>query len=119
MQTPRMLLSGPAASLSFGKFLELGFSAHKLTAPCGHRLMADRLRFYATQGGVACIGFDEIRPHRIQFPPPKVQVPPDTLRVPRHALADQAACASGVCIIQLKHTALCIIPLLCLVPCSW
>ena len=58
----RVLLTSAAAQLSFSKFLELTFSASKLSAQCGHRLLADRAHFYASQGGVACMTADPVVP---------------------------------------------------------
>ena len=69
----RVLLSAAAAGVSLGKFLELGLAAHKLRASCGHALLADSLRFYATRCGVACFCYDQVRPNQIHFPAPRLR----------------------------------------------
>lgn len=69
----RVLLSAAAAGVSLGKFLELGLAAHKLRASCGHALLSDSLRFYATRCGVACFCYDQVRPNQIHFPAPRLR----------------------------------------------
>ncbi|KAK3272277.1 hypothetical protein CYMTET_19418 [Cymbomonas tetramitiformis] len=64
----RVRLSTPVSSMSFGKFLELGFSAEELTAPCGHRLHEDHIRFFGCHEGVAALCFEPIQPNSIVFP---------------------------------------------------
>lgn len=47
--TKRVLISTPARGLSFGKFLELGFSQHSTSrklSSCGHSLHRDFLYFF-------------------------------------------------------------------------
>jgi hypothetical protein len=40
---------------------------------CGHAVLADSLRFYASRGGVACFCYDHVRPNQIHFPAPKLR----------------------------------------------
>ena len=53
--TKRVLISAPARGLSFGKFLELGFSHHSSSrrlSSCGHSLHRDFLYFFGYESSV-------------------------------------------------------------------
>ncbi|KAL3535472.1 hypothetical protein ACH5RR_003933, partial [Cinchona calisaya] len=74
--TKRIVMSGAAWNLSFGKFLELSFSNHAAAirvANCGHSLHRDCLRFYGFGRMVACFHYAPIVVHSVYLPPPKLE----------------------------------------------
>ncbi|XP_059286492.1 1-phosphatidylinositol-3-phosphate 5-kinase FAB1B [Lycium ferocissimum] len=74
--TKRVVMSGAARGLSFGKFLELSFSNHAAAsrvASCGHLLHRDCLRFYGFGKMVACFRYAPVDVYSVFLPPPKLE----------------------------------------------
>ncbi|CAK9157553.1 unnamed protein product [Ilex paraguariensis] len=70
--TRRVIMSDAAWGLSFGKFLELGFSNHATAnriASCGHSLQRDCLRYYGFGSMVAFFRYSPIDILSIRLPP--------------------------------------------------
>ncbi|CAK7326721.1 unnamed protein product [Dovyalis caffra] len=70
--TRRIVMSGAAWGLSFGKFLELSFSNHATAnrvAPCGHSLQRDCLRFYGFGSMVVFFRYSPIDILNVHLPP--------------------------------------------------
>ncbi|XP_051145938.1 putative 1-phosphatidylinositol-3-phosphate 5-kinase FAB1C isoform X2 [Andrographis paniculata] len=70
--TQRVVMSNAAWGLSFGKFLELGFSNQATgnrVASCGHSLQRDCLRFYGFGSMVALFRYSPISVLSVHLPP--------------------------------------------------
>ncbi|XP_047966656.1 putative 1-phosphatidylinositol-3-phosphate 5-kinase FAB1C [Salvia hispanica] len=70
--TQRVVMSGAAWGLSFGKFLELSFSNHATgnrVSTCGHSLQRDCLRFYGFGNMVAFFRYSPINILSVRLPP--------------------------------------------------
>ncbi|CAI0396239.1 unnamed protein product [Linum tenue] len=74
--TKRVLVSGAALSLSFGKFLELSFSDQssfgKSSSSCGHSLERDFLYFFGLGPFAALFKYSQVTTHTISLPPRKL-----------------------------------------------
>uniref|UniRef100_A0A0D3H4I9 PIPK domain-containing protein n=1 Tax=Oryza barthii TaxID=65489 RepID=A0A0D3H4I9_9ORYZ len=70
--TQRVIISSSARNLSFGKFLELSFSAHsaaKKLSTCGHLLHRDCLRFFGMGPKVAMFRYSSVEIYSAFKPP--------------------------------------------------
>ncbi|CAI0557109.1 unnamed protein product [Linum tenue] len=74
--TKRVLVSGAARSLSFGKFLELSFSDQssfgKSSSSCGHSQERDFLYFFGLGPFAALFKYSQMTTHTISLPPQKL-----------------------------------------------
>nr|CAD1838763.1 unnamed protein product [Ananas comosus var. bracteatus] len=69
--SPRVSFSTESLSLSFGKFLELGFSSHfaAIKLKCGHSLHRDCLRFFGLGSKVAMFRYSSVEIYAACKPP--------------------------------------------------
>lgn len=75
--TKRVLISTPARGLSFGKFLELGFSQHSTSrklSSCGHSLHRDFLYFFGLGAVIAMFRYSPVATYTVSLPPWKLQL---------------------------------------------
>ncbi|KAL5560023.1 hypothetical protein UlMin_036234 [Ulmus minor] len=74
--TKKVLVSSAARSLSFGKFLELGFSHYsssRILCSCGHSLHKDFLYFFGWGNMVAMFKYSSVATYTVSVPPQKLQ----------------------------------------------
>ncbi|KAI3685241.1 hypothetical protein L6452_34479 [Arctium lappa] len=73
--TKRVLVSTAARSLSFGKFLELGFSNHSCDIPssCGHFFHRDYFHFFGLGSMVAMFRYSLVATYSVSLPHWKVE----------------------------------------------
>ncbi|KAL7616179.1 hypothetical protein Lser_V15G00486 [Lactuca serriola] len=74
--TKRVLVSTAARSLSFGKFLELGFSNHSscdITSSCGHLFYKDYIHFFGLGSMVAMFRYSSVSTYSVSLPHWKVE----------------------------------------------
>ncbi|KAG9156351.1 hypothetical protein Leryth_009223 [Lithospermum erythrorhizon] len=72
--TKRVLISNAARGLSFGKFLELGFSHNSSFGPsfCGHMFHNDFLHFFGFGPMVAMFKYSKVATYSVSLPPQKL-----------------------------------------------
>ncbi|KAK6131113.1 hypothetical protein DH2020_035142 [Rehmannia glutinosa] len=76
ISTKRVVISTAARGLSFGKFLELGFSNHSSfcsPSTCGHSFHKDFLHFFGLGPMVAMFKYSPIATHSVSLPPQKME----------------------------------------------
>nr|KAJ0213980.1 hypothetical protein LSAT_V11C400209230 [Lactuca sativa] len=74
--TKRVLVSVAARGLSFGKFLELGFSNHsswEIPSSCGHSSYADYFHFFGSGSMVAMFRYSTVATYSVSLPHWKVE----------------------------------------------
>ncbi|KAF9603583.1 hypothetical protein IFM89_037082 [Coptis chinensis] len=73
--TRRVVMSSAAHDLSFGKFLELGFSVHSDTneSSCGHSLQRDYHHFYGLGAMVTMFTYSSVNIYTACMPPPVLE----------------------------------------------
>ncbi|GLU06835.1 hypothetical protein SLE2022_238250 [Rubroshorea leprosula] len=74
--TKRVLISTATRGLSFGKFLELGFSDHSLSgrlASCGHSVLRDFLYFFGLGPMAAMFKYSPVATYTVSLPPQKLE----------------------------------------------
>ncbi|KAI3736800.1 hypothetical protein L2E82_26787 [Cichorium intybus] len=74
--TKRVLVSTSACSLSFGKFLELGFSNHSscdIKSSCGHLFYKDYFHFFGSGSMVAMFRYSLVSTYSVSLPHWKVE----------------------------------------------